>query len=83
MSCCKKQEIKRLKVFDHASVLAMQTAHLTNVKMAVVLSEHKQYGEYYEPMSYDEAKEKGLDVLVFHTPKGKWKNPTNVDEVLD
>lgn len=84
MGCCSKEMIERLKTFSHASVLASQAAHLTGVKQAIVKKSDKSYGEYYQGISYDEAKEKELKILLTHTKTGKWKpTPKGVAEVLD
>lgn len=48
--------IERLKVLNHALVLACQEANLTNTTIAVVKLTHHHYGEYYKGISLKEAK---------------------------
>ena len=82
MSCCEEKiKIERLKTFTHASVLAMQTAHIIGIKQAVIKKTHHLYGDYYEGVNYEKAK--GLTIYITHTKTGKWKIPKSVTEVLD
>ena len=63
MGCCEdKLKYERLKGLSHASILASQTAHLLNTKMAVVKKIHQHYGDYYEGMDYDQAKAEGRHI---------------------
>jgi hypothetical protein len=84
MSCCDRVKIERLKVYDHAAVLACQTAHLTKVKMAIVKQTHNSYGEYYEGIEYEKAKDENRKILQVYNPTDKWKKkPKFVAAVLD
>jgi len=84
MSCCDKLKIDRLKVFSHASVLACQIANLTNTKMAVIIKDHKFYGQYYEGIKFKEAKEQGNKIYVTYKKGDKAKRiPKYIKQVLD
>ncbi len=63
MSCCEKEKIKRLKDINHAKVLACQNANLTRRVLAVVKLNHHQYGDYYDGIDYEEARDKEYKVL--------------------
>ena len=62
MSCGEKQKIERRKKFSHAYVLTAQAATLLNTTMVVVKMIHHCYGEYYETVSYEEARRDGLHI---------------------
>ena len=73
MSCSDKIKCERLKVFSHASVLACQEANLTNTKIAVVKLTHHHYGDYYDGIEYEKAKDQGLKIYLTYIKGNKAK----------
>ena len=59
MGCSEKLECERLKVLNHACVLACQLANQSKMVLAVVKLTHQSYGDYYKGIDYKEAFDKG------------------------
>ena len=84
MSCSDKEKCLRLKIFTHASALACQKANLTNTKIAVVKLNHHLYGEYYEGIDFEKAKEEGRKIYLTYKKGDKAKKvPKSAAELLD
>ena len=63
MPCCEQKIIQRKKQFRHVEILACQFANKMNQKIAVISKTHGVYGQYYDFIDYDTAKETGYKVL--------------------
>lgn len=68
MACCEKLKYERLKVLQHAKVLACQEANLTYKHLAVVQLTHRYYGSYYQGIDYEKAKREGLKIFKEYKP---------------
>lgn len=68
MSCAEKKECEKLKVFNHACVLACQQANIGRVVLGVVKLTHQHYGDYYKGIDYDRARAEGRKVLRKFSP---------------
>lgn len=62
MGCGERIKIERRKRLSHAYVLTAQAATLLNKTMVVVKMTHHCYGEYYETVSYEEARRDNLRI---------------------
>jgi pyruvoyl-dependent arginine decarboxylase (PvlArgDC) len=83
MSCCEKTKVERLKEFNHGNVLCCIAANQTGIKQALIIKD-SLYGEHYDTMSYDKAKEKGHVVYLTYKKGDKAKKrPKKAPEVLD
>ena len=63
MSCGEKLKIERRQRLSHAIILSCHEATLRNTTMAVVKKTHHCYGEYYETVTYEEARRDKLHIF--------------------